>query len=170
MTGASFPEEFEALFQEHYVLVYRTAYGVTGRVEDAEDVVQTVFLRLLRRDGPREVLENPKAYLYRAAVNVSLSIVQARRKREQTQASEDLATTVPVRVSTRAEEIHRKLYEAIAQLHPKAASIVILRYLHHYSDADIAALLGTSRGVIAVTLYRSRIRLKKLLTAALGED
>jgi RNA polymerase sigma factor (sigma-70 family) len=69
-----------------------------------------------------------------------------------------------------AEELHRKLYEAIAQLNPKAASILILRYLHNYSDADIAKLLGTSRGVIAVTLYRSRARLKKLMGASLGEE
>lgn len=165
-----FPQEFEDLLREHYVLVYRTAYGVTGRVEDAEDVVQTVFLRLLQREKPRELLKNPKGYLYRAAVNLSLTIVQTRQRRARTETSEELAVAVPSRASSRAEELHRKLYEAIAQLNPKAASILILRYLHNYSDADIAALLGTSRGVIAVTLYRSRARLKKLLDASLGEE
>jgi hypothetical protein len=49
MAGEPLPQEFEDFFQEHYVLVYRTAYGITGRVEDAEDVVQTIFLRLLQR-------------------------------------------------------------------------------------------------------------------------
>jgi RNA polymerase sigma-70 factor (ECF subfamily) len=165
-----FPQEFEDLFQEHYVLVYRTAYGVTGRVEDAEDVVQTLFLRLLQREQPRDFLKNPRAYLYRAAVNQSLTVVRTRQRLESTQASEELATSIPARASDRAEELHRKLYEAIATLNPKAASILILRYLHNYSDADIAKLLGTSRGVIAVTLYRSRARLKKLLDAAIGEE
>jgi len=170
MAGEPFPQEFEDLFQEHYVLVYRTAYGITGRVEDAEDVAQTVFLRLLRREKPRELLKNPKGYLYRAAVNLSLTIVQTRQRRARTEASEDLAVSVPSRASSRAEELHRKLYEAIALLKPKAASILILRYLHNYSDADIATLLGTSRGVIAVTLFRSRARLKKLMDASLGEE
>jgi RNA polymerase sigma-70 factor (ECF subfamily) len=73
MAGESFPQEFEALFEEHYVLVCRTAYGVTGRVEDAEDVVQTLFLRLLQREKSPELLKNPKGYLYRAAVNLSLT-------------------------------------------------------------------------------------------------
>jgi len=41
--------------------------------------------------------------------------------------------------------------------------ILILHYEHDYSDAQIGKLLGTSRGVIAVTLYRARARLKKLL-------
>jgi RNA polymerase sigma-70 factor, ECF subfamily len=170
IAGQPFPQEFEDLFREHYVLVYRTAYGVTGRVEDAEDVAQTVFLRLLRRENPRELLKNPKGYLYRAAVNLSLTIVQTRQRRARTETSEELAVAVPSRASSRAEELHRKLYEAIAQLNPKAASILILRYLHNYSDADIATLLGTSRGVIAVTLYRSRARLKKLMDASLGEE
>ena len=175
IAGEPFPEEFEDLFQEHYVLVYRTAYGITGRVEDAEDVAQTVFLRLLKRDFRLKAeatgfMKNPKGYLYRAAVNLSLTIVQTRQRRARTETSEELAVSVPSRASSRAEELHRKLYEAIALLKPKAASILILRYLHNYSDADIATLLGTSRGVIAVTLYRSRARLKKLMDASLGEE
>jgi RNA polymerase sigma-70 factor, ECF subfamily len=170
MAGEPFGEEFEELFEEHYVLVYRTAYGVTGRVEDAEDVVQTIFLRLLQRERPRDFLKNPRGYLYRAAVNLSLTIVQSRRRRALTEESEDLAASIPARVSSRAEELHRKLYEAIARLRPKAAAIVILRYLHNCSDAEIAKMLGTSRGVIAVTLYRSRAHLKALLDASVGEE
>ena len=106
-------------------------------------------------------------YLYRAAVNLSLTIVQTRRRRALTEDSEGLAASLPARASSGAEELHRKLYEAIAQLKPKAAAIVILRYLHNHSDAEIAKMLGTSRGVIAVTLYRSRAHLKKLLAASL---
>ena len=170
IAGELFPQEFEEIFQEHYVLVYRTAYGITGRVEDAEDVVQTIFLRLLQRERPRDFVKNPRGYLYRAAVNLSLTIVQTRRRRALTEDSEDLAASLPARVSSRAEELHRKLYEAIAQLKPKAAAIVILRYLHNHSDAEIAKMLGTSRGVIAVTLYRSRAQLKKLLKASPGDE
>ena len=170
VSAEAFSQEFEDLFEAHYTLVYRTAYGVTGRVEDAEDVVQTIFLRLLRRERPPDFLKNPRGYLYRAAVNLSLTTVQKRRKRERTEASEELAVSLQARVSGQAEETHQKLYDAIAQLSPKAASILILRYLHDYSDAEIATLLGTSRGVIAVTLYRSRARLRTLLRASLGED
>jgi RNA polymerase sigma-70 factor (ECF subfamily) len=62
-----------------------------------------------------------------------------------------------------AEEIHLSLYAAVAELSPESAQILLLRYLHDYSDAEIAKLLGTSRGTIAVSLYRSRSRLKKLM-------
>jgi DNA-directed RNA polymerase specialized sigma24 family protein len=43
--------------------------------------------------------------------------------------------------SIRAQAIHRILYEAIAKLKPKHAEILILRYVHDYSDAEIAQLL-----------------------------
>jgi RNA polymerase sigma factor (sigma-70 family) len=60
------------------------------------------------------------------------------------------------------------LIEAIAQLDPPVVEMLVLRYEHDYSDAEIAKLLGKSRGVVAVTLYRARARLKKLLRASLG--
>jgi RNA polymerase sigma factor (sigma-70 family) len=168
-TGEPFPDGFEAIFEEHYAFVYRTAYGVTGRVEDAEDVVQTIFLRLLQRDAAPKLVQHPKAYFYRAALNQSLTTVQARRRRERTEDGEELADSIPARASSHAERMHRRLYEAIAQLNPKAASMVVLRYLHGYSDAEIGRLLGTSRGVIAVTLFRARARLRSLL-AAIAEE
>ena len=161
--------EFEDIFREHYGVVHGTAYGVTGRREDAEDVVQTVFLRLLRRETPPELRRNPKAYLYRAAVNESLNIIRSRRRHPTTELKHVYVPAVE-EGGAEAEAIHRKLYEAIAELKPKAAEILILRYVHDYSDAQIAKLLGTSRGTIAVSLYRSRTRLKKLLRNSLGDD
>lgn len=44
-------DEVERLFRAHHGLVFRTAYRITGNATDAEDVLQTVFLRLMRRDG-----------------------------------------------------------------------------------------------------------------------
>ena len=163
VTDSPFSQEFEALFEEHYALVYRTAYGITGRVEDAEDIVQTIFLRLLQRGASRDFMKNPAGYLYRAAVNGSLTAVERRRRHAGSEDAESAADLIPAVQPTGAEEMHRRLYAAIARLSRKSADIVILRYLHDRSDAEIAKLLGTSRGVIAVTLYRARLRLKKLL-------
>src|ERR1044071_5389299 len=77
-------QEFEAVFREHADLVFGTACSITRRGEDAEDVVQTVFIRLLRRGIPPEFRSNPKGYLYRAAINQSLNIIRARRRRPTT--------------------------------------------------------------------------------------
>jgi RNA polymerase sigma-70 factor (ECF subfamily) len=170
VTAGEFSREFEEIFEQHYAMVYRTAYCVTGCVADAEDVVQTIFLRLLERRVSADFVGNPKGYLYRAAANRSLDVVRARKRRARIETVEHLADSVPVASTSESEELHRKLYEAIADLQPKAAEILLLHYLHGCSDAEIAKLLGTSRGTIAVNLYRSRSRLKKLLISSLGEE
>jgi RNA polymerase sigma-70 factor (ECF subfamily) len=161
-------QEFEGLFHEHYPLVYRTAYRVTGRAEDAEDVVQTLFLRLVRTGLPPGFRENPKGYLYRGAVNVALNVVRSRRRHVVT-SDGNLPDVSDGRDYTIAESfIEGLLIEAVAQLDPPVVEMLVLRYEHDYSDAEIAKLLGKSRGVVAVTLYRARSRLKKLLRASLG--
>jgi RNA polymerase sigma-70 factor, ECF subfamily len=161
---AAVEPDLEAIFREHYRTVYRTAYGVTGSTQDAEDVAQTVFLRLLHGQASRE-WKNPAAYLYRAAVNESLTLIRA-RKRQARNADAERATVASETTPADAQrDIHRRLYEAVAELGRKAAEILILRYVHDYSDAQIAKLLGTSRGTIAVSLYRSRARLRTLLRA-----
>ena len=70
-------QDFEQLFHEHYSLVYRTAYSVTGNREDAVDAVQTIFLRLYRQGELSGLRENPKPYLYRAAVNAAVWFLRA---------------------------------------------------------------------------------------------
>jgi RNA polymerase sigma-70 factor (ECF subfamily) len=162
VTSARLTEELDRLFREHYQLVYRTAYGVTGNREDAQDVLQTLFLRLLRQKYPADLTSNPKAYLYRAAVNLSLNTIRQQKRRPSVELAEDLEKTVPAARSTEAEEIHKRLYEAVAELDAETAEILILRYVHNYDVSEIATMLGKSRSVIAVRLFRSRARLKRL--------
>ena len=142
-------------------MIYRTAYGVTGHREDAQDVLQTLFLRLLRRELPRDFRQNPKAYLYRAAVNLSLDTLKARRRRRVVSDTE--CAHLPSPVVEPQDEDHERLYEAVAALAPRNREILILRYVHDYTDAEIAKMLGKSRAAVAVCLFRSRVLLKKLL-------
>ena len=163
VTDAPLEQDFEKLFNEHYPLVYRTAYSITGSREDAEDVVQTIFLRLYRRRELSGLQKNPKAYLYRAAVNAAVSVVRARRRHVLTDDLEQLDRPIDARPASSGTVLQGEFLKALAQLNPSAVEILILRYEHHYSDAEIAKLLGTSRGAIAVRLYRARNRLKKFM-------
>jgi RNA polymerase sigma-70 factor (ECF subfamily) len=157
-------EELDRIFREHHQLVYRTAYGVTGSREDAQDVLQTIFLRLLRREFPPDLKSNPKAYLYRAAVNLSLNLIRERKRRAASE-PEHLESSAEVSDPESTEELHKRLYEAIAELEPEAAHILVLRYVHNYRIAAIAKLLGKSQSLVAVRLFRTRARLKELIRA-----
>ena len=157
--------EFDRVFREYYAFVYRTAYGVTGRAEDAEDVAQTIFLRLIRREFPPDLRKSPKAYLYRAAFNQSLSVLRTRRRqRAAADDAEALAVPTAAPVDPRiGEELTQRLYAAIEQLTPQSAQILILRYVHGCDLAEIAKIVGSTTSTVAVSLFRSRSRLKKLV-------
>ena len=161
--------DFEAIFRQYSPLVYRTARAVIGNTEDAEDVVQAVFLKLMRRHDPPDFTKNPQAYLYRAAVNMSLDVIRARRRRTFTDDVELLEVPVAVANSQFTDDIHARLNESLKDLDPKAVEILVLRYVHDYSDAEISKMLGTSRGAIAVRLFRLRARLKRVLRTRSGE-
>src|SRR5262245_58622881 len=173
-------QEIEDLFREHHELVFRTAYSILHSAADAEDVVQSLFLRLVRRQLPPEVRTNVKGYFYRAAVNQSLDILRSRRRYELVADMKDLdapsgsadSQHLAERLNAAplfAERLHRQLETALAELSPEAVHILVLRYTHNYSDKQIAALLGMSRTAIAVRLLRSRARLKKLMGDSHGE-
>jgi RNA polymerase sigma-70 factor (ECF subfamily) len=170
-TGEALPDEFEDLFMEHCQLVFRTAYAITGNRHDAEDVLQSIFVKLLQRGLTPEVRQNPARYLHRAAVNLSLNVLRGRKRQKLVDGVEHLAE-IPARPGVEHDEarerdqLHERLTDAMTRLKPRALEILLLHYKDDYSDAQIAAMLGTSRGTIAVTLYRIRARLKKLLRSA----
>jgi RNA polymerase sigma-70 factor, ECF subfamily len=161
-------QEFERIFHEHYGLVYRTAYTITRKAEDAEDVAQTIFLSLLRRQLDSDAMNNLKGYLYKAAVNTSLGILRSRRRHVLLQERSELTAT-PATSSEELEAMDRRLWAAIAELQENASQALILRYIHGYSVMETARLLGRSRSSVAVMLFRSRVRLRKLIDDVEGE-
>src|SRR5262245_37031661 len=167
--GEALPQELEELFLEHCQMVHRTAYAITGHRQDAEDVLQSLFVKLLQRGVTPEVRQHPARYLHRAAVNLSLNVLRTRKRRKLVDGIDTLE--IPASSEKREgvrerDERHERLMEAMARLKPRALEILLLHYKHDYSDAQIAALLGTTRGTIAVTLFRIRARLRKLLRSA----
>jgi RNA polymerase sigma-70 factor (ECF subfamily) len=163
LSRESLSPDFEEIYRQHSPMVYRTARAVTGSAEDAEDVLQTIFLKLIRQEFSSQLKKNARAYLYRTAVNMSLDMLRARRRRTFTHEVEQLETPVSVASGPFDDELHKRLNDALAELSPEAVQIMILRYVHNYSDAEISKLLGTSRGAIALRLFRLRTRLKKVL-------
>jgi RNA polymerase sigma-70 factor (ECF subfamily) len=169
--GRPLPEDFERIFNENHALVYRAAYRITGNAEDAEDVLQTLFLRLLRRDVLPDMGWNPKAYMHRAAINIALDIVRQRNRSVAAgDIEERLAEESTLQERMPAFRIQDWLRHALGELNPRAAEIFILKHVEGYDNAEIAQILGTSRGTVAVLLFRARARLKKSIRRRLGEN
>ncbi len=155
----------EEVFRAHHARVFRAAYRITGNVSDAEDVLQTVFLRLIRQGWSPASVGNLESYLHRAAVNAALDMVRMRHDSEKVPLEDiepvlrDDARLEPDRRQS-AGELRSLLRNAIARLTPVAAEMFALRYFEGYDNPEIARMLGTSVNNVAVTLHRTRSQLQ----------
>ncbi len=162
--------KLESLFRQHYDKIFRTAYRVTGHANDAEDVLQTVFLRLARRKNDLELAPNPQAYLLRAAINAALDIVRARAVNNlipiDEVAPEKFSTSRNPETLQADRELRALIQSEIAKLSPNSAEMFVLKYFEGYDNKEIAQMLGTSHLVVGVLLHRARSQMKKRLEAA----
>lgn len=159
------PTALEAVFQEHAADVIRAAYRVTGSLSDAEDVLQTVFLRLAAREESFELGAGAGAYLRRSAVNAALDVLRSRRRQRSVDLDPESGPE-PADESADPERRHSGreagalVRRALAQLNPKAAQVFSLRYFEGLGNKEIARLLAMSQTAVAVTLHRTRSRLR----------
>jgi RNA polymerase sigma-70 factor, ECF subfamily len=156
------PDELEPLFRAYHALVFRAAYRITGNAGDAEDAMQTVFLRLLRRGRNAEPLENPEGYLRRAAINAALDVVRARQGEQTVPLPEESSGMMPTATAqVDISGLRQALSRAMAQLKPRPAEIFVLRFLEGLSNRQIAEALGISQVLVAVIVHRTRQQLRK---------
>lgn len=148
-------EEQRRLVETYFDDVFRLAYSYLGSREDAEDVSQTVFLRLLEgRSSPRPGKE--KQWLLTCAANACKNMLRSFWRRNVGELSED----VPL------EQEDRALWEAVMALPPLYRAVVHLYYYEGYDQGEIAEILHISRTAVQTRMSRAR----ELLRKELGDD
>lgn len=162
------PAALAGLYREHCDRVFTAAYRITGNAMDAEDVLQTVFLRLLRREDDLVIDETAPAYFHRAAVNAAFDALRSRRRQRAVDVDDVAAAlpddSLPGPERTRlGREATVALRSALARLPPASAEIFALRYFEGYKNRDIARLLEMTPTAVAVSLHRTRNRLQSEL-------
>lgn len=142
------------LFRRYGDDVFRLAYSYLGSRADAEDVCQTVFLRLAER---RTALlpGKEKAWLLTCAANQCRSLLRSFWRRNVGKLDE----SVPFR-----EEEDRAVWDAVAALPPRYRAVVHLYYWEGYGQGEIAEILRISRTAVQTRMQRARAMLKKELS------
>ncbi len=158
--------EVEEIYRAHSTRILKAAYRITGDLTDAEDVLQTVFLRLVRRPPDALAEVDQASYLYRAAINSSLDLLRMRHEDRNVSLadSEELPSVHPSYSPERTQDagdVRTWLRLAMAKLAPRAAEMFALRYLEGADNREIARVTKTSQAVVAVTLFRTRSKLQK---------
>jgi RNA polymerase sigma-70 factor (ECF subfamily) len=156
MTPTPAPAGLAELYDRHSEAVFRAALRVTGNPADAQDVLQTVFLRLLSWSEEQEAARRPTAYFRRAAVNAAVDLLRRRAVRAET-VYDDRAPHAAVEAPVLLKE---RLRRAVATLERDDATLFLLRHVEGLSIEELAGMFQLTKNNVTVRLHRIRLRLQ----------
>lgn len=175
---------FEELVTRHEGRVYATALGILRHREDAEDVVQTVFLNAF--EHLREFREEAafSTWVTRIAINTALKVIRKRKGLRLVTGhgganGEEGAIPHPEFIAPWRDDpvrmveqrhLRRALDRAIAALPEKHRLVFLLRDVEGLSVRETAAALAISEANVKVRLLRARLALREKLTRLFGDD
>ncbi|MBN1570043.1 MAG: sigma-70 family RNA polymerase sigma factor [Acidobacteria bacterium] len=144
--------DFAELYECHYTAVYRTALRITGNPADAEDVLQTIFLRILNQGEQLDFAQKPEAYFRRAAANAAIDLLRRRVSHAEIQLDDMHQPETRESTTLLKEQLRR----ALATLEHNDAIMFLLRYVEGLTNGELAEMFGQGKGSIAVRLHRIR--------------
>jgi RNA polymerase sigma-70 factor (ECF subfamily) len=176
----------EALMTRHAGRVYRLAYGITRNPADAEEVVQDVFLTVVRKGGSFEGQATLATWMYRVTMNAALNRRRGKRRELEVSLEEylpqytedghragdrsdllvDWSSTPEERVLS--GESRRVLENAIDSLPDHYRAVLVLRDVEELSNEEVASIVGDSLASVKSRLHRARMALREQLTRHFG--
>ncbi len=138
-----------AIWNKHRDELIRYATMLVGP-SDAEDLVSTVVVRILHRQGLSD-LDDARSYLYRSVLNEARSLVRRRRRRR-----------VPQGFDAQPVELDPEVLAAVLQLPERQRAAVYLTYWRDLPIAEVAQLMGCRPGSIKRYLHIARNRLREV--------
>ena len=149
-------QEFQTMVERYSAPLYRLAFSYLGNRQDAEDVLQEVFVQFLRRRPVFSGEAQRRSWLMTVAANRCRDLLRSPwRRTVPLDEAQSLADDVP--------EGDGDVADALAQLAPKDRAAVYLFYYEQLPTKEIAAILRMSDGAVRTRLSRARDRLKGLL-------
>lgn len=176
----------EALMGRHAGRVYRLAYGITRNPADAEEVVQDVFLTVVRKGGSFEGQATLATWMYRVTMNAALNRRRGKRRELEVSLEEHLPTYTENghRAGDRSDllvdwsstpeervlsgESRRVLENAIDSLPDHYRAVLVLRDVEELSNEEVASIVGDSLASVKSRLHRARMALREQLTRHFG--
>ena len=144
-----------ALARRYAPAVYRLAYARTGCQADAEDVMQEVFLRLVKAAPVFDSEDHARAWLLRVASNCANDLFRLPWRKREEPLEED--------VSAPEEPGEGSVTQAVLSLPARYRVPIHLYYYEEYSVAEIAGIMGKSEGTVKSRLFRARNLLRERL-------
>lgn len=142
----------EELFQKHKNDVYRLALSYTRSAQEAEDVCQTAFLKLMEQKSITPGKE--KAWLMQVTANECRNLLRSSWWKKTVELDESISVEMPQ---------NGYIFRSVMALAPKYRVVIYLRYYEEYTTKEIAQLLRISQSAVTTRLDRARQMLKTKL-------
>ena len=151
---------FHDLYERYSRDVYRFAYYLTGRAEQAEDVAAETFLRIWSSPVPVS-MPTVKAYLMTIARNLAMDEFRRGKRQGEMPAEVVLHDRTAERASAKQELA--QVMEGLKQLPEPERAALLLRVEHELSYEEIAAVLGIEATAARVRVHRARVKLRGVM-------
>lgn len=149
--------EFDAFVGARMGSLVRFAYGLTGDLGHAEDLVQTALVKVYLRSRGM-VPDDAERYVRRAIINANLSRFRRRRVRESlVEVAPDRPESHPVESGMDQADAVRELLAGVSR---RQRAVLGLRYCADLSEAEVAELLGVSVGTVKALSSRALAKLR----------
>ncbi len=166
---------FDELVRKYRERIYGTVYHLTSNREDAADLTQESFIKAFQSIGKFRGQANFYTWLYRIAVNTTLSALRKRRLRRFfsfDEMDENASPELMNELATRSDgtekpvllrELQEKLNEALQKLSPKHRIVTVLFEIENLSHEEISDILGVSVGTVRSRLHYAKQHLRTYL-------
>lgn len=151
-------DSVDEILNTYSKMVYRLAYARTKNRYDADDVLQEVFLRYIRSDLKFVEEEHRRAWLIKATINCSKTLLSSAWFRRTAPLEDTLTTEL---------EEKSEVYYAVMALPVKYRTVIHLYYYEDLPVSEISALLKIKEGTVKSQLHRARSLLQETLKGEL---
>lgn len=152
---------FERLLATHERMVLRTAYRLLGRLEDAQDASQEVFLRLHRHMDRIDLEQGITSWLYRTTVNYCFDTMRRRKPLDPIEFEPPVAGRQ--QEDLELAERRKLVAAALLDLPEKERAAIVLREIEGLETGEVARILGSSEGTVRSQVSVGKARLKDAL-------
>jgi RNA polymerase sigma-70 factor, ECF subfamily len=161
-------DAFEILLRRHEKAIFNLVYRMLGDYDEAAEVSQEVFLSAFRAVGQFRGDANFSTWLYRIALNHSItrrkSLGTRQQRRVPIESADPLSDPQPGPPETlERKQIRERVQQALGQLDPQDAQVLLLRDLQDIPYDEVARVLEIPVGTVKSRLHRARQALKARL-------
>jgi len=145
--------------------IYNAAFWILHRAEDANDVTQTVFLKVAERLDEYDPRYKFFSWIYRIAINESLNLLRRNRREESLDDERDLPgaeSADPERQASSAQ-VAGRIRSALMKMTPNDRLVLTLRHFSECSYHEIGEILDIDQKTVKSRLFEARQRLRDLL-------